>query len=229
MTGKIAALLLPIAYAIISYQLSAWRTHRTLVRQSIELRETAIEQCLGKFAQAMELESVDARIYEIGPINGLATPDGQIYVTRGLVDCYHRNEVTAPELASVVAHELGHVAMGHTRRRMADFAGQNAIRLALGVLLNRFLPGFGHMAAAGLVRLIANRISQSDELAADRFASALMIKAGLGTGPQKSLLKKLDYLTGHSGGTIAWLMSHPNTARRIASIEKNEASWTNQP
>ena len=39
-------------------------------------------------------------------------------------------EVSAGEIASVIAHELGHVALGHSRKRMIDFSGQNAMRVA---------------------------------------------------------------------------------------------------
>lgn len=225
MTVKILAILLPVVFGLVSYQLSAWRTQRLLARQSTPLHDADIDHCLDDFAQVLKLDGVEAHIYEISPINGLAAPNGQVYVTRGLFNCYRRGEVSAPELASVIAHELGHVALGHTRRRMADFAGQNAARLALGMVLNRFLPGLGHALAAGLVRLIASRMSRSDEYAADTYASALMIKAGLGTAPQISLLSKLDHLTGDGGGTIAWLMSHPKTDKRIEEIRKREKSW----
>ena len=52
-----------------------------------------------------------------------------------------------------------------------------------------------------------------------------MIKAGLGTEPQKSLFHKLDRLTGKRGTAPAWFLSHPPTARRIAAIENHEARW----
>ena len=81
------------------------------------------------------------------------------------------------------------------------------------------------MIAAGLARLVAARISRVDEYEADAYASALMIKAGLGTAPQKSLLSKLDNLAGVGGATPAWLMSHPKTEARLKAIEANEAKW----
>ena len=42
----------------------------------------------------------------------------------------------------MIAHELGHVALGHSRRRMIDFSGQNALRTALTWCLGRFIPVF---------------------------------------------------------------------------------------
>ena len=129
-------------------------------------------------------------------------------------------------MASVIAHELGHVALGHARRRMIDFSGQNALRTALAMVLSRFLPGVGVMIANALTSMLAARLSRSDEYEADEYASALLVKAGIGTAPQKSLFTKLEALTNSRGGVVpAWLMSHPKTPDRIAAIEKNEARW----
>ena len=74
--------------------------------------------------------------------------------------------------------------------------------------------------------MLAARLSRGDEYEADEYAAALLIKSGIGTAPQISLLSKLEALTksGH-GAAPAWLMSHPKTPDRIAAIEKIEADW----
>jgi putative metalloprotease len=123
----------------------------------------------------------------------------------------------------------GHVALGHTRRRMLDFSGQNAIRVALGGLLNRVIPGFGFWLAGLAASLLAARLSRQDEYEADAYASALLTKAGIGTAPQKSLFAKLERMTPGGFGTPAWLLSHPKTAERIAAIEAREARWRQLP
>jgi putative metalloprotease len=164
-------------------------------------------------------------IYEIDPVNGLAAPDGRIFITRGFYNKFRQGEVSAEEMASVIAHELGHVALGHARRRMIDFSGQNALRTALAMVLSRFLPGVGLWIANMLASMLAAKLSRSDEYEADEYASALLVKAGIGTGPQKSLFGKLEALTNARGSMPAWLLSHPKTPDRIAAIEKNEARW----
>jgi putative metalloprotease len=129
-------------------------------------------------------------------------------------------------MASVIAHELGHVALGHARRRMIDFSGQNALRTALMMVIGRFVPFVGPWIAGLLTSLIAARLSRADEYEADAYAAALLTKAGIGVGPQKSLFAKLEELTqARSGMAPAWLMSHPKTAERIAALEKLEADW----
>lgn len=177
-------------------------------------------------ADALDLPRIRVNIYEIDPINGLAAPDGRIFITRGFYRKYQQGEVSAEELASVIAHELGHVALGHTRRRMIDFSGQNALRTALAMVLGRILPGIGVLIANGLASLLAARLSRSDEYEADAYAAALLTKAGIGVAPQKSLFGKLEDLTKTRAGAVpAWLMSHPKTSERIKALEVLEARW----
>jgi putative metalloprotease len=223
---KLMPLLLAIVYALVLWRFSAWRTARELDARSTVLADPGLGRVLDRLAAALGLERIRVHIYEIAPVNGLAAPDGRIFLTRGFYDRYRKGEVTAEEIASVVAHELGHVALGHARRRMIDFSGQNAVRMALGLVLGRLLPGVGPLLANLVTSLLAARLSRGDEYEADAYAAALLTKAGIGTAPQKALFGKLQHLTGFAPGTVpAWLMSHPKTDDRIAAIEALEAKW----
>ncbi|MEM9342815.1 MAG: M48 family metallopeptidase [Pseudomonadota bacterium] len=227
---KLTPILLAVIYGLVMYRFSVWRTRKELDEQSTELADPVLKQLCDRMADALDLPRVRVHIYEIDPVNGLASPDGRIFITRGFYNKYRQGEVTAEELASVIAHELGHVALGHTRRRMIDFSGQNAMRAALAMILSRFIPGLGVWIANMISTLVAARLSRSDEYEADAYASALLTKAGIGTGPQKTLFGKLEDLTKSRGGAVpAWLMSHPKTTERIAAIEKNESKWGTLP
>lgn len=223
---KLTPLLLAVLYGIAMYRFSAWRTSRELDEKSTELADPILIHLMRELAQALEIDRIRVHIYEIDPVNGLAAPDGRIFITRGFFRKYRAGEVSAEEMASVIAHELGHVALGHSRKRMIDFSGQNAMRTALAMILNRFLPGVGVFLANAMTSLLAARLSRQDEYEADAYASALLTKAGIGTGPQKTLFRKLEKLTGARGAaTPAWLLSHPKTAERVAAIEALETRW----
>ncbi len=223
---KLTPILIALLYGFVIYRFSVWRTTRALDRQSTLLADPVLGRITERLAKALDLARIRVHIYEIEPVNGLAAPDGRIFITRGFYEKYRKGEVTAEELASVIAHELGHVALGHTRRRMIDFSGQNALRAALGMVLSRFLPGLGIHIANLITRLLAAGLSRKDEYEADAYAAALLSRAGIGTAPQKSLFRKLDALTRSRGGVVpAWLMSHPRTSERIAAIEKLERRW----
>jgi len=224
---KYLPILLAVLYGLVMYRFSAWRLARELDTRSTELTDPLLALHTADMAMALDLPGIPVRIYEIEPVNGLAAPDGRIFITRGFYRRYREGLVTSEELASVIAHELGHVALGHARRRMIDFSGQNALRTALALVLARLLPGIGVWIAGMLTSLLAARLSRRDEFEADAWAAALLTKAGIGTAPQKSLFGKLEALTGTMGGAVpAWLMSHPGTADRIAAIEKLEEKWT---
>ncbi|MEL6239237.1 MAG: M48 family metallopeptidase [Pseudomonadota bacterium] len=216
---KFTPILLAILYAIAMYRFSAWRTAKELDARSTELADPVLKRLCDRMADALDLPKIKVHIYEIDPVNGLAAPDGRIFITRGFYNKYRQGEVTPEEMASVIAHELGHVALGHSRRRMIDFSGQNALRTALAMVLSRFLPGVGVMIANALTTLLAARLSRSDEYEADAYASALLTKSGIGTEPQKSLFAKLEELTQQRAGAVpAWLMSHPKTIERVKAI-----------
>lgn len=179
-----------------------------------------------RLATALEVDAIKIHVFEIDAINGLAAPDGRIFLTRGFLAARARGAVTSEELAGVIAHELGHVALGHIRRRMIDFTGQNAVFVILSAFLNRFLPFIGIWLANLISTALMACMSRRDEFEADAYASALLTKAGIGTGPQKTLFAKLEHLTGNRGAEIpVWLRSHPKTPERIAAIEANEARW----
>lgn len=223
---KLTPILLIVLYAMVMWFFSAWRLKKELDQNATPLRHPRLTPLLDRLGKAMDLPAINAHIYEIEPINGLAAPDGRIFLTRGFIRKLDACEVTAEELASVIAHELGHVAKGHSRRRMVDFAGQNVIRAVLTGVIGRFIPFIGAWLAHLVASAVSARLSRQDEYEADTFASALMIKAGLGTEPQKSLFRKLDALTKTRSSAPAWMLSHPATGQRIAAIEANETRWT---
>lgn len=223
---KLLPLFLMLAYGLAMWRFSVWQTKRTLAAQSRPLQDNGLEPVFDRLAAALDLDRIKVSLFDIDPVNALAAPDGQIYITRGMYQRFRAGEISADEMASVIAHEMGHVALGHVRRRMIDFTGQNAVFVVLSAVLNRFIPVIGIWIANMISTLLMARLSRRDEFEADEWASALLIKSGIGTAPQKALFQKLTRLTGGVGdGIPAWLRSHPKTEERIQAIEANEARW----
>lgn len=219
-------LALAVLYAIVSMRFSVWRTQKMLDAQSRPLRDPALERLTERMAEALDVPEIRVNVFDVDPVNGLAAPDGRIFLTRGFLQKYRQGLVTDEEMASVIAHELGHVSLGHMRRRMIDFTGHNAVFFLLTAFLSRFLPIVGVWVANLISTALMARLSRRDEFEADAYASALLIKAGIGTTPQKSLFRKLEALTqNRAEGIPAWLLSHPKADERIAAIEANEARW----
>ncbi|MDE2791160.1 MAG: M48 family metalloprotease [Paracoccaceae bacterium] len=222
---KIAPILLAILWGLGVYLFSARRSLKELDRKSKRLGDRRIGDLVATMARALDLEEIRVFVHETPIINGLASADGRVFITRGFLDKYHLGQVTAEELSTVVAHELGHLALGHTRKRLVDFAALNAFRVLVHVVIGRFVPFIGGYIAAFLTSLFTARLSQASEYEADRFAATLLMKSGIGTAPQKSLFQKLNALTGFGSQPPAWLASHPKPEARIAAIEALEAKW----
>jgi len=222
---KFSPILLAVLWAVVMYYMSAWRTKKEMDEKSTMLNDPPLQALTDQMADALDLQQIKVHVYEIDPVNGLAVPDGRIFITRGFMKKYYDGEVTAPEMASVIAHELGHVALGHTKRRLIDFSGQNAMRVALSMILSRFLGGIGVWIANTLTTLLAARLSRGDEYEADAYAAALLTKSGIGVEHQISMFEKLGKLTGMGGQPMAWMMSHPKTEDRIVAIEDLRDGW----
>lgn len=223
---KLLPILLAVGYGLLMWWFSARRLHRELNDSSTPLPDGPIQSLVARMADALDLEHIPVHIYEIEPVNGLASPDGRIFITRGFYEKHRRGEVTAEEMASVVAHELGHVALGHARRRIIEFSGQNALRATLMMIIGRFVPFVGPWIAGLIVSLVAAGLSRADEYEADHYASALLVRSGIGTEAQKSLFGKLaTWSRGRGGKPPAWLMSHPATEDRVRAIEALEERW----
>ena len=221
---RFSPILIALALGFAMYWFSAYRTKRELDQNSEPLEDQAIGALTGKLAKVLELPHVPVNVYKIDVVNGLAAPDGRVFITRGFLNKYKLGEVTAEEIVSVIAHELGHVALGHSRKRMIVFTGQNAVRTMLAMVLGRFIPFFGVYIANFITQLLTARISRDDEYEADAYASALLTKAGIGVAPQITLFEKLEAMA-PKGQSFAWLMSHPKADERIAAIEKLANGW----
>jgi len=228
---KFLPIILAALYALAMWKFSVIRIKRELDETSVQLDDPTLEAMTKRLGRAVDVAHLRANVVDTPAFNGLAAPDGRIFITRGVLDRYRRGHISADEVGSIIAHELGHVALGHHKRRFMDWTGQNAARMALAMVLNRVAPGLGVWIANAAVSLLAARLSRRDEFEADAFAAALMRRAGMKIEAQSSLLRKLEKLAPGSGGagTVAWLMSHPPTDKRVEAIARLHDRWDGAP
>ena len=62
--------------------------------QSSLLADKQLLEPIQRLADALDLESISVNIYEIEPVNGLAAPDGKIFITRGFYNKFTSGEIT---------------------------------------------------------------------------------------------------------------------------------------
>jgi predicted Zn-dependent protease len=145
-------------------------------------------------------------------VNAFATTGGDLYVYSGLVLLAD----DGAELAGVIAHEIGHVALYHVQRQMVDALGLEALTaLALGQN-----PGAATQVAAavgGKTAMLAN--SRGDEKQADEWGVVHADEAGYDPGGLVRFFRKLQAQEGKTPQALGWLSDHPATPARISDTE----------
>lgn len=141
-------------------------------------------------------------------VNAFALPGGIVVLFDGLLA-----EAQSPdEIASVYAHEVGHVVARDPTRIALRSAGSIGV---LGLL-------FGDFAGGALILFLTERIIQADhsqeaEAAADAFAHQAMARAGYDPAAMAAFFERLRDEYGETPGWVQQFMSHPNFADRIAA------------
>jgi predicted Zn-dependent protease len=157
-------------------------------------------------------------------INAFALPGGYIGVNTGLVV----NATTEAELASVVAHEIGHVSLRHIARGMTQQSQSSGIMMAaLAGALLAALSGSGDLAmgvaAFGQAAAVDRQLgfSRQAEQEADRTGFEMMRKAGFDPrGMIRMFNRLMDFSRLNEGmGGGAYTSTHPLSIERMSDIE----------
>lgn len=164
-------------------------------------------------------------------VNAFAIPGCYIYMTRGLLSIMN----SEAELASVLGHEIGHVAANHSQRR------QNAA-LGAGLLsvLTAVLTGSGQLGQlAGQIGQVATlKYSRSQEYESDDLGIRYMTAAGYDPYAAADMLASLgsqSALEAKMRGSDAaaqipsWARSHPLTVDRVRRASTKAAATGIKP
>ena len=144
-------------------------------------------------------------------MNALAIPGGHIFVYKGLLD-----KVNEPELAFVLAHEIGHICARHSLKKLGASLG-------FSILATTLLRSPDQVQAKQMVNqlygLVAMGYSRSDELQADNLAFDYTLDAGYNPQAAISLFEKLNEASKGMISPPFYLSSHPHSDQRIKNIE----------
>jgi predicted Zn-dependent protease len=155
-------------------------------------------------------------------LNAFALPGGNIGVHSALL-LAAQNE---SELASVLSHEIGHVAQRHIARMLGKQKQDALIPLAsmvLAALAARSSPDASMammMGGQGLALQRQLNFSRDAEREADRVGVQIMRDAGFDVSNMISFFSRMQSATrAYSDATPSFLLTHPLTTERIADIE----------
>lgn len=155
---------------------------------------------------------LDAKVYLTKDVNAWAMANGCVRVYSGLMDL-----MTDDEVRGVLGHEIGHVALGHTKKAMQVAYATAAARGALGSTGYATLTALSTSQIGELGETFVNaQFSQRQESEADDYSYNLLTKNGANRQALVSAFQKLAKLDGGQSGLLS---SHPGSDARAKHIQ----------
>ena len=153
-------------------------------------------------------------VIESREINGLSLPGGHIYITTGLLKLANDSE-----LASVLGHEVGHIAARHSLKTLKKRKEYNDLAKSIGELtgvagdIGRDL---GVMLGQGVGAGFLLIHSRDEEREADYLGVHSLAKAGFDPQGMVTMFQKLQRVEGQTPDLVTSLLSdHPDVQERI--------------
>ncbi|MEM8696717.1 MAG: M48 family metalloprotease [Pseudomonadota bacterium] len=162
--------------------------------------------------------------------NAFAVPGGYIYITRNLVGLMN----SEAELASVLGHEVAHVALRHSATRQSRNTIGQILAVGLGIL-----TGSGEITnlAGQAAQLYTLSYSREQEYEADQVGVRYLSGAGYDPYASASILASLAAQTnlqasiqGRNARALPeWASTHPNTAERVSRARTIASQYAPRP
>jgi Zn-dependent protease with chaperone function len=153
-------------------------------------------------------------------INAFALPGGPMFLNRGMIEAAK----TEAEMASVMAHEMAHIALRHGTAQATK--GQ---KFQIGAVAGQILGAIVGGAAGSVISQGSQfglgayfmKYSREYERQADLMGAQIMARAGYDPREMANMFKTIQAQGGRGGPE--WLSSHPDPGNRSNAIIK-EAS-----
>ncbi len=166
----------------------------------IPYRDDRVQRALDALLRDLSVHSPKKIPYRIKVLisiepNTFSTPDGNIYITTGLLDILDKR----CEVAAAIAREIGHIVYSHHIKMYLEEAkrkGGAEIVTSIFNLVKSQLPGFSEkgakMALSSVTSIVTRKgYTKKMEMEADRFSAYLLEQSGFSPACLISYLKKL--------------------------------------
>jgi predicted Zn-dependent protease len=155
-------------------------------------------------------------VLEAPQLNAFATPGGNVFITRGMLERM-RSEA---ELAGVLAHEIAHVLRKHHLKAIQKGAQTALAGEALSQALARRDGANREKLIALGSEVFTRGLDKGDELEADRLGVAIAARGGYDTYGLPSVLQTLQAMNPQDSGLALMFKTHPAPGERLDALEK---------
>ncbi len=199
------------------HALSAVSIRKSDTENQIVDKNSPYTDRLAKMTKNLKIDKglrVNIRIYHApGIVNAFALPDGSIRMYSGTFDAMTDNEVLY-----IVGHEIGHVALGHSKSARRAVYTTSALRKAAEASGNNIAAAISTHNLTDIVEQLTHcQYSQANEIEADNYAVKILKDNDIDPKHSVIALRKLEALYGNQGSVFA---SHPTPGTRAESLEK---------
>jgi putative metalloprotease len=159
-------------------------------------------------------QTPEFKVYITKDVNAWAMANGCVRVYSGLMD-----KMTDAELQGVIGHEMGHVALGHSKKAMQTAYAASAARDAAASTGNSVVTALNSSQLGELTEKVINaQFSQTQESAADEYSYQVLKEKKLKPEALVTAFNKLAAMEGGASSS-SMLSSHPGSADRAAKIQ----------
>jgi hypothetical protein len=161
------------------------------------------------------------KVVNVRDINAFALPGGPMYLNRGMIEAAS----TEGEVASVIAHEVSHVALRHGTAQ-ASKATKYEVGSIAGQILGAIIGGVAGQVVSGVSQFGFGtaflRFSREYERQADILGAQMMARAGYEPREMANMFRTIEKQSG--GGGPEFMSDHPNPSNRYKYIEEEAKS-----
>lgn len=162
------------------------------------------------------------RVLDSPIVNAFALPGGYVYVTRGLLT-HVQNEA---QLATVLGHEIAHVAARHSARQALK-AQYGQLGVMAGAILGSQVLGDPNLAqgvmqaGAQAFQLMMTKYSRDDEREADKLGMEYAARRGYDVEQAAAFFDTLDRISQRDGVRLpGWQSTHPDPGEREVTAQQ---------
>ena len=172
---------------------------------------------LTKNLDGVNEKPLNFKVYKEAEVNAFACADGSVRVYTGMMDTMDDDE-----LLGVIGHEMGHVALHHTRKQMqremltsSALAGLASTGETIAALTDSQLGALGEV-------ILNSKYSRKQETEADDYGYNYLCEAGKNPWAMVKSFEKMKKLsTGTQSSAVSNLFSsHPDVDARIEHISQ---------
>ena len=149
-------------------------------------------------------------------INAFALPGGFVYINRGALDAAD-NEA---QIAGVMAHEIGHVALRHgTHQASTAYVAQAPLAILGGVLGSNSVGGvLAQLGVSFATSSLLLRYSRDAESQADLMGIQILHDSGYDPRAMVEFFEKIQAQS--KGRALQFFSDHPNPENRISNVQR---------